>query len=88
MSSNKSLEKASNEARRAAARAREFANLFDEYAEYLLREDSKDKASELRLRGKSKLAEVREAVSDSDDWARVWERELETRSFEIASSAR
>jgi ElaB/YqjD/DUF883 family membrane-anchored ribosome-binding protein len=87
MSSKKSLEKASNEARRAAARAREFANLFDEYAVYLLREDSKDKASELRLRGKSKLAEVREAVSDSDDWARVWERELETRLFEIAPSA-
>lgn len=81
MGATKSLEKAAKEARRAAERAREFANLFEEYADSLLQANSETRAGELRLKGKGKLAEVREAVSDSDDWARVIEWEIETRMF-------
>lgn len=87
MAGSKCLEKAAREARRAAERAREFADLFDQYAGCLAREDSKERAIELRLKGKSKLAELREAVSDSDDWARVEEWEAESLMFETSPSA-
>ena len=85
MCGTKSLEKAAKEAQRAAERAREFANLFDQYADSLLSEASEEQAVELRMRGRSKLAEVREAVSDCDDWARVIEWEVETRMFDTRS---
>jgi hypothetical protein len=82
MRGTKSLERAATEARRAAERARDFAALFDQYADCLLQADAEERASELRLKGKSRLAELREAVSDSDDWARVIEWETETRLFD------
>lgn len=82
MNRNQSIEKAAKEARRAAERARQFAKLFEEYAACLLQDGVHSRAAELRLQGRSKLAEIREAVSDSDDWARVHEWEVETQMFD------
>lgn len=67
------LHNAAREARKAAARARDFADLFEKYAERLLTPGCEMDASGLRMQAKDKLAELREALSDSDDWARLAE---------------
>lgn len=66
------------EARKAASRARDFADLFDKYAERLLTPGCEMDASGLRMQAKDKLAELREALSDSDDWARMAEWHADT----------
>lgn len=67
------LHNAAREARKAAARARDFAELFEQYAERLLAPGCEMDASGLRMQAKDKLVELREALSDSDDWARLAE---------------
>ena len=64
---------AAREARKAATRAREFADLFEKYAETLLKPGREMDASGLRMLAKDKFAELREALSDCDDWARLAE---------------
>lgn len=68
-----SLNNAAREARKAAARARDFADLFEQYAHRLLTPGCEMDASGLRMLAKDKLAELREALSGSDDWARIAE---------------
>lgn len=65
------IQNAAREARKAAERARGFADLLDMYAERLLTPGCEMDASGLRMQAKDKLAELREALSDSDDWARL-----------------
>ena len=72
------LHNAAREARKAAARARDFADLFEKYAERLLTPGCEMDASGLRMQAKDKLAELREALSDSDDWARLAEWRADT----------
>ena len=72
------LHKAAREARKAAARARDFADLFEQYAESLLTPGREMDASGLRMLAKDKLGELREALSDSDDWARLAEWRADT----------
>jgi hypothetical protein len=67
------IHNAAREARKAAARARDFADLFEQYAERLLTPGCEIGAAGLRTQAKDKLAELREALSDSDDWARMAE---------------
>lgn len=67
------LHNAAREARKAAARARDFADLFERYADRLLAPGCEMDAAGLRMQAKDKLAELREALSDSDDWARIAE---------------
>jgi hypothetical protein len=67
------LHRAAWEARKAAARARDFADLFEKYADRLVTPGCELDASGLRLQAKDKFSELREALSDSDDWARVAE---------------
>ena len=67
------LDRAAREARKAAARARDFADLCERYADRLLAPGFEMDAAGLRMQAKDKLAELREALSDSDDWARVAE---------------
>lgn len=72
------IQNAAREARKAAARARDFADLFDKYAERLLTPGCEMDATGLRMQAKDKFAELREALSDSDDWARLAEWRTET----------
>ena len=72
------LHNAAREARKAAARARDFADLFEKYAERLLMPGCEMDAAGLRMQAKDKLAELREALSDSDDWARLAEWRSDT----------
>ena len=67
------IHNAAREARKAAARARDFADLFDKYAERLLTPGCQMDAMGLHMQAKDKFAELREALSDSDDWARLAE---------------
>lgn len=61
--------RAAREMRKAAERARELAELCERYAESLLDEPGgAARAEELRRLTRSKLAEVKEAVADSDEW--------------------
>ena len=69
---------AAREARKAAERARDFADLFERYAERLLTPGCEMDAAGLRMQAKDKLAEMREALSDSDDWARLAEWRADT----------
>ena len=66
-----SLNNAAREARKAAARARDLADLCEKYAERLLTPGCEMDASGLRMQAKDRLAEVREALSDSNQWARL-----------------
>lgn len=79
------LHNAAREARKAAARARDFADLFDKYAERLLTPGCEMDASGLRMQAKDKLAELREALSDSDDWARMAEWHADTSLVAVGS---
>jgi hypothetical protein len=72
------LHNAAREARKAAARARNFADLFEKYADSLLMPGHEMDAAGLRMQARDKLAELREALSDSDDWARVAEWRADT----------
>ena len=72
------IHNAAREARKAAARARDFADLLDKYVERLLTPGCEMDAAGLRMQAKDKLAEVREALSDSDDWARLAEWQTDT----------
>lgn len=72
------LHNAAREARKAASRARDFADLCERYADRLLTPGCEMDASGLRLLAKDKLAELREALSDSDDWARLAEWRTDT----------
>ena len=72
------LHNAAREARKAAARARDLADLFEQYAERLLMPGCEMDATGLRMQAKDKLAELREALSDSDDWARLAEWRADT----------
>lgn len=72
------LHNAVREARKAAARARDFADLFEKYADCLLTPGYEMDAAGLRMQAKDKLAELREALSDSDDWARIAEWRADT----------
>ena len=76
---NKSpVHNAAREARKAAVRARDFADLAERYAERLLTPGCEMDASGLRMQAKDKLVELREALSDSDDWARLAEWQADT----------
>ena len=72
------IHNAAREARKAAARARDLADLFERYAERLLTPGCEMDAAGLRMQAKDKLAELREALSDSDDWARLAEWRADT----------
>lgn len=72
------LHNAAREARKAAARARDFAGLFEKHAECLLTPGYEMDAAGLRMQARDKLAELREALSDSDDWARIAEWRADT----------
>lgn len=72
------IHNAEREARKAAARARDFADLLEKYAERLLTPGCEMDAAGLRMQAKDKLAELREALSDSDDWARLAEWRADT----------
>lgn len=72
------IHNAAREARKAAARSRDFADLLDRYAERLLTPGCEMDASGLRTQAKDKFAELREALSDSDDWARLAEWRTDT----------
>jgi hypothetical protein len=72
------IHNAAREAGKAAERARDFADLFDKYAERLLTPGCEMDASGLRMQAKDKFAELREALSDSDDWARLAEWRTDT----------
>ena len=62
-------QRAAREMRKAAERARELAQLCERYADSLSDADlSATRAEELRLLTRSKLAEVKEAVADCDEW--------------------
>lgn|GEM_PF-6037298 len=78
MSDQNPIERAAREARKAAERARAFADLFEEYAACLLVSGERIHAAELRMLGKDKFAEIREALSDSEDWIRLaeWREEV------------
>lgn len=62
------LRKAAREILKAAERAREFAELCEFYAGALQDARAEERAERLRLLMRSKLAEVREAVADSEEW--------------------
>ena len=81
------LHNAAREARKAAARARDFADLCENYAERLLTPNCEMDASGLRMRAKDKLAEVREALSDSNQWARLAEWGADTTLVAAGSNA-
>jgi len=72
------IHNASREARKAAARARDLADLFERYADRLLTPGCEMDAAGLRMQAKDKLSELREALSDSDDWARLAEWRADT----------
>ena len=82
------LNNASREARKAAARARDLADLCERYAERLLTPGCEMDASGLRMQAKNKLAEVREALSDSNQWARLAEWGADTTLVAAGSKAR
>lgn len=73
-----SLHNAAREARKAADRARDLAELCERYAESLVTSGREMDASGLRMLAKDKFAELREALSDSDDWVRVAEWRADT----------
>ena len=79
------LQNAAREAHKAAARARDFAELFEKYAERLLTPGCEMDAAALRMQAKDKLAELREALADSDDWARVAEWRADTALVAVGS---
>lgn len=80
------LHNAAREARKVAARARDLADLFERYAERLLTPGCEMDAAGLRMQAKDKLAELREALSDSDDWARMAEWRADTPPAAAGSS--
>jgi len=61
------LGRAAREAHRAADRARDFAALCESVAAMIQRAEI-DGAGQQLSRAKDKFAEVREALSDSEDW--------------------
>ncbi|HEY0077034.1 MAG TPA: hypothetical protein VGB73_00190 [Pyrinomonadaceae bacterium] len=60
------LQQAAREARRAAEQAREFADLFEQYAASLAKPGGQEKARKLRLSALDKLREVQESVAAED----------------------
>jgi hypothetical protein len=62
------LKSAADEARKAAASARECAELLDEYSVSLSDPAQMDRAFELRKMLHNKLAEIATAVHASDEW--------------------
>lgn len=71
MNTKRPQEMAGREARKAARRGREFAEIFFQYADCLHAGGPEWRAEELRALGRSKLGELREALSDCEDWARL-----------------
>jgi hypothetical protein len=71
MPSKTPVERAAREAIKAAQRAREFADLFEKYADALKSDGPGEHALTLRILGKSKLAELKEAVSDCEYWIEI-----------------
>lgn len=68
MTDKKSLQSAADEARKAAADARECAELLEEYAGCLSNLVLTDRAFELRRLLHDKLADIGKAVHASDEW--------------------
>lgn len=68
MNQQAALQNAADEARKAAEKAREFADLFEDYASCLLTPELQGRASELHLTAINKMQAIRKAVADSDDW--------------------
>ena len=62
------LQNAAIEARKAAEKAREFADLFDDYASCLLDPELQGRAAELHIVAGQKLAAIQQAVASSDAW--------------------
>jgi hypothetical protein len=78
MSSKSPVERAAREAIKAAQRAREFADLFEKYANALKSDGPSEHALTIRILGKSKLAELKEAVSDCEYWIEINQSGRET----------
>ena len=64
----KALHYAAKDARKAAQKARELADLFEDYANSLLDENWQERAGELRLMAGNKIQEFRDSVAACDDW--------------------
>ena len=67
MSELKAMQDAADEARNAALKARELADLLEDYASCLLDVNLHERASELHLIVESVLQAVRKAIAASDD---------------------
>ena len=67
MSELKAMQEAADEARNAALKARELADLLEDYASCLLDVNLHGRASELHLIVESTLHSLRKAISASDD---------------------
>jgi hypothetical protein len=80
MSSKSPVERATREAIKAAQRAREFADLFEKYANALKSDGPSEHAKTMRILGKNKLAELKEAVSDCEYWIEINESSREAKS--------
>ncbi len=68
MNSREALQGAAEEARKAAADARECAELLDQYSLSLSDPTHMDRAFELRKMLHDKLADIAQAVHASDEW--------------------
>ena len=62
------LQKAADEARKAARAARELGNSLDDYAKYLTQPSWQDRADDLRLSALVKLGVINDGLAACDRW--------------------
>ena len=65
MSEKEALQRAADEARKAARRARELAVLLDDYAKYIVQPSWRERADELRFSASNKIREVNDGLAAS-----------------------
>lgn len=68
MNEGDALQRAADEARTAAEKARELADELDDYASCVLDPDLQGRASELHMIVRAKLQVIRKHLADSDDF--------------------
>ena len=65
VSEKEALQRAADEARKAARRARELAGLLDDYAKYIVQPNWRERADDLRLSASNKVREVNDGLAAS-----------------------
>lgn len=71
MSEKEALQKAADEARKAARASRELGNTLDDYAKYLMQPSWQERADDLRRAALNKLSVIHDGLATCDKWREV-----------------